>query len=92
MNLKFIENHQKELLDIIVKERKRRGIGVLFIDLSNNEKADVKYMAVLEPDFPEEIKQKIEERFKLGNSNSDKCFICAFDNNNNQFIEVDIPE
>ena len=54
MNYKFIENHKDELIQLSITHRKNEGFGVMFIDVTNEEKADVRFLPIGCEHFPQD--------------------------------------
>jgi|SaaInlStandDraft_5_1057022.scaffolds.fasta_scaffold526255_1 hypothetical protein len=88
MNFKFIENHKDELIQLTITHRKQAGFGCLFLDLSGEEKVDVKFMPIMDETFPPQIKNTLLER-REKNPESIAYFVC-FTKDNTNIVEMDL--
>lgn len=90
MNFKFLENHKDELIQLTINERKTNGFGVMFIDVSNDDRADVRFIPIESDYFPPDLKEKIKERNEI-NPDSIAYFI-FHDKENANIIELDLQK
>ena len=90
MNFKFIENHKDELIQLSITHRKNDGFGVVFIDVTNEDKADVRFLPIGCEHFPQDLQEKILDRQKK-NPESIAYFI-FYDKNNANIIELDLQK
>ena len=58
----IIENRIDKLIQISISERKDKGLGVLFLDLCDEQKLDCRYVPYNSDDFPDDVKQQYGER------------------------------
>ena len=87
MNLKFLENNKEALIQITITNRKNKGFGCVFVDLSDDKEAKVRFMAIIDENFPPDLKKTILER-RENNRDSVAYFICTTKEETN-IIEVD---
>ena len=58
----IVNNKIDDLVKITINERKQLGMGVLFLDFTDETKLDCRYVAVNNEIFPENVKEKYFER------------------------------
>lgn len=90
MNYKFIENHKDELIQLTITHRKNDGFGVMFIDVTQEDKADVRFIPIGSEYFPPDLHEKILDR-KNNNPDSIAYFV-FYDKNNANIIELDLEK
>ena len=90
MNLKFLENNKDALIQLTITHRKNEGFGCIFIDLSGEEKVDVKFISIADEKFPFDLRKTLLER-REKNRDSVAYFICSTKDETN-IVEVDLAK
>ena len=88
--LTVVNNKIDDLLKITINERKQHGIGVSFLDFSETDRMDFRYVSISNELFPTEVKQKYLERM-MSVPNS-IVFFLLYDGKDELFYEVDLDK
>jgi len=88
--LTIVNNKIDELVKITINERKQHGLGVSFLDFSDVEKMDFRYVAVSNELFPLEVREKYLER--MTSVPKSIIFFLLYDNKDELLYEVDLDK
>ena len=91
----IVNTRLKELIQIYINERKKNGIGMLFINFTNKEKMDVCYNSLynkenecINPKFPPDLSPRLIEN----NKPQSIIYFNIFDANGNFLMELDLDK
>ena len=88
LNLNFLQRERDELIQISITERKSNGLGVLFIDMNNSDKANCSYIPLASETFPQEMRNTIIERYEKNPPSV--LYFCFHKETECQLIELDL--
>ena len=88
--LNQVNNNLEDLIKISINERKQNGIGVSFLDFSEDNRMDCRYVGLHNELFPDSVKQRYQDRI-LGVPNS-ILFFLIYDGNEEILFEVDLDK
>lgn len=84
----FINNYQKELMQISHTERVNNGLGIMLMNIVDKE-MKCSYIKIDDPSIPEDIKNKVLEMNKLKNSD---IYFYFNDKENPSLITLDLDK
>ena len=82
----FFELNKNDLLNIYNKESQEKGNGILYIDLTDQEKANVVYLSLSSEYLTDEVKKCLQERRPEVSSDTIFIFGVELDSNNKSII------
>lgn len=88
--INVVNNKIDDLVKITITERKQKGIGILFLDFSEKEKLDCRYVGVSEEHFPSIVKERYSERMMKVPSSI--IFFLIYDGTDELLYEVDLDK
>ena len=87
--LNVIQKRIDSLIQITIKERKEKGIGMLFIEIKKDE-MNCKYISLYEESFPKDI--KLNYRDRMINIPSSIIFFCVSTESESSILEIDLDK
>lgn len=88
--LNQVNNNLEDLIKISINERKQNGIGVSFLDFSEANRMDCRYVGLHNELFPDTVKQRYQDRI-LGVPKS-ILFFLIYDGKEEILFEVDLDK
>ena len=88
--LNVVQNRLQDLVQISIKERKENGIGCLFMDFSNPQNLDCRYVALTNELFPSSAYTKYYDR--ISSVPTSIIFLLIYDNINETMVEIDLDK
>ena len=88
--INVVNNKIDDLVKITITERKQKGIGILFLDFSEKEKLDCRYVGVSEEHFPSIVRERYSERMMKVPSSI--IFFLIYDGTDELLYEVDLDK
>ena len=90
----FLKQYKTELIQVYINERQRQGniYGILNINLTNSEKADVSFIPLNSDILTNELKIDIENKRQCKPNNTIFIFGTELDNNKNvtKLVEIEL--
>ena len=88
--LNQVNNNLEDLIKISINERKQNGIGVSFLDFSEANRMDCRYVGLHNELFPDSVRKRYQDRI-LGVPKS-IIFFLIYDGNEEILFEVDLDK
>ena len=88
--LNVIQKRLQDLVQISIKERKEHGIGCLFMDFSNANKLDCRYVALHNELFPRSVFEKYRDR--ITSVPTSIIFLFIYDSSDETMVEIDLDK
>ena len=88
--LNQVNNNLEDLIKISINERKQNGIGVSFLDFTEANCMDCRYVGLHNELFPATVRERYQDRI-LGVPNS-ILFFLIYDGKEEVFYEVDLDK
>lgn len=86
----IINKRVEELIQITIKERTDKGLGVLFLDFSDMAKFDCRYIPYCSEYFPPELWKMYGER--MNSVPKSIIFLYVYDKDKNCILEIDLDK
>ena len=85
-----VNTHLEDLVKIAITERKQNGIGVSFLDFTEANRMDCRYVGLHSELFPDTVRQRYKDRMlEVPNS---ILFFLIYDGKDEVFYEVDLDK
>jgi hypothetical protein len=88
--LNILNNRINDFVQISIKERKEKGLGVLFMDFTDKLNLNCFYLKIDDEHFPQDLRMKIIERYE--NSPKSIIYFNIFDENIAEIVEIDLDK
>lgn len=88
--LNVVQKRLQDLVQISIKERKEHGIGCLFMDFSNANKLDCRYVALHNELFPRSVFEKYRDR--ITSVPTSIIFLFIYDSTDETMLEIDLDK
>ena len=88
--LNQVNNNLEDLIKISITERKQNGIGLSFLDFTEANRMDCRYVGLHSELFPDTVRQRYKDRI-LGVPNS-ILFFLVYDGKDEVLYEVDLDK
>lgn len=88
--LNVVQKRLQDLVQISIKERKANGIGCLFMDFSNANKLDCRYVALHNELFPRSVFEKYRDR--ITSVPTSIIFLFIYDSTDETMLEIDLDK
>ncbi len=85
-----VNNHIDNLVKIAITERKQNGIGVSFLDFTEADRMDCRYVAIADPIFPDIVRQRYLDR--INSVPNSVIFFLIYDGIDELLYEVDLDK
>ena len=88
--LNVVQKRLQDLVQISIKERKEHGIGCLFMDFSNTNKLECRYVALHNELFPRNVFEKYRDR--ITSVPTSIIFLFIYDSFDETILEIDLDK
>ena len=85
-----VNSHIEDLVKIAITERQKNGIGVSFLDFTEANRMDCRYVGLHDGFFPEIVKQRYGDR--ILNVPNSILFFLIYNGENEVMYEVDLDK
>ena len=85
-----VNKNLEDLIKISITERQKNGLGVSFLDFSETNRMDCRFVGIHDQHFPESVRQRYGDRI-LGVPNS-ILFFLIYDGKEESLFEVDLDK
>ena len=88
--LHLVNDHIDDLIKICINEKTDKGIGIAFLDFTNPNKMDCRYVALGDEIFPNTVRERYYDR--IISVPSSILFFLIYDGTNELMYEVDLDK